>query len=101
MRIDGPSPVAVLAVEAASQELLDLLDPDSRAQVLISGPRAAALNLANERDAADPSAPVVIGHSNRLNAETAWPRSDNTVNAWPSPSRAVMFTPSTITSNKP
>ncbi|MBV8908819.1 MAG: GTP cyclohydrolase II [Sphingomonas sp.] len=38
---------------------------------MISGERAAALNLANERDAADPAAPVVIGHEDWLDAETA------------------------------
>ena len=30
VRIDGPAPMAVLAVETATQELLDLLDPRSR-----------------------------------------------------------------------
>ena len=38
---------------------------------MISGERAAALNLANERDAADPAAPVVIGHSDWLDAGAA------------------------------
>jgi GTP cyclohydrolase II len=71
VRIEGPTPTAVLAVETATQELLDLLDPDRWAKVMISGERAAALNLANERDAADPGSPVVIGHSDWLDAETA------------------------------
>jgi GTP cyclohydrolase II len=60
----------VLAVETASQELLDLIDPDHCAKLLISGERAAALNLANERDAADPGAPVVIGHADWLDVAT-------------------------------
>ena len=71
IRIDGPCPTAVLAVETASEELLDLLDPDHEARLLISGERAAALNLANERDAADPGSPVVLGHADWLDAATA------------------------------
>ena len=71
LRIDGPCPTAVLAVETASQELLDLLDPDHAAKLLISGERAAALNLANERDAANPGAPVVLSHADWLDAATA------------------------------
>jgi GTP cyclohydrolase II len=71
VRIGGPQPAAVLSIETATQELLDLLDPRHQAKLLISGERAAALNLANERDAADPSAPVVIGHADWLDAATA------------------------------
>jgi GTP cyclohydrolase II len=71
LRIDGPRPTAVLAVETASQELLDLVDPGQQALLLISGERAAALNLSNERDAADPGAPVVLGHADWLDAATA------------------------------
>jgi len=71
LRIDGPCPTAVLAVETASQQLLDLLDPEQDARLLISGERAAALNLSNERDAADPGAPVVLGHADWLDAGTA------------------------------
>jgi GTP cyclohydrolase II len=71
VRIVGPVPTAVLAVETASQELLDLLDPGHRAKLLISGQRAAALHLANEREAADPGAPVMIEHADWLDAATA------------------------------
>ena len=71
VRIVGSAPIAVAAVETVSQELLDLLDPAHGAQLMISGERAAALHLANERDAADPAAPVVIGHAPWLDAETA------------------------------
>jgi GTP cyclohydrolase II len=63
IRIAGPEPIAVAAVETTSAELLDLLDPGRSAQLLISGARAAALKLANARDAADPSAPVVIART--------------------------------------
>ena len=71
VRIEGPVPTAVLPVETATQELLDLLDPEHKAKLMISGARAAALNLANERNAADPGAPVVIGHEDWLDVETA------------------------------
>lgn len=71
VRIVGPVPMAILAVETATQELLDLLDPEHCARIMISGERAAALHLANERDAADPGAPVVIDHAPWLDAATA------------------------------
>lgn len=71
VRIVGPAPMAILAVETATQELLDLLDPAHCARLMISGERAGALNLANERDAADPAGPVLIGHAEWLDAATA------------------------------
>ena len=71
VRIVGPVPMAVAAVETTSQELLELVDPEQRARLMISGERAAALHLANERDAADLGAPVVIGHAPWLDAATA------------------------------
>ena len=71
VRIDGPVPTAVLSVETATADLLGVLDPDRKAKLMISGERAAALNLANERDAADPAAPVMIGNEDWLDAETA------------------------------
>jgi GTP cyclohydrolase II len=61
----------VLAVETATQELLDLLDPEHRAKLMISGERAAALNLANEREAADPASPVVVNHETWLDVPAA------------------------------
>ena len=50
----------LLALETATQAILDLLDPGHEAQLLLSGPRAAALGLGNEREAADPDMPVVL-----------------------------------------
>jgi len=47
VRIEGPQPVAVLAVETATPELLELVDAKREARLLISGERAAALSLAN------------------------------------------------------
>jgi GTP cyclohydrolase II len=71
VRIEGTVPAAFLSVETGSQELLDLLDPEHRASLVISGERAAALSLANEREAADPKAPVVLEHASWLNREEA------------------------------
>jgi len=71
VRIDGSVLMAILAVETTTEELLELLDPEHQAKLMISGERAAALNLANEREAADPGAPVVIGHADWLDAASA------------------------------
>jgi GTP cyclohydrolase II len=71
VRIEGPEPIAILAVETATPELLALLDPDGKARLLISGERAAALSLANLKDAADPAQPVLVERSDWLDAETA------------------------------
>lgn len=71
VRVVGPCPTTVLAVETASQELLDLLEGGRHAKLLISGARAAALRLANERDAADPAAPVTIEQADWLDQQAA------------------------------
>ena len=71
VRIDGAEPITIVAVETATPELLDLVDPGRRGRLLISGERAAALSLANERDAADPNAPVLIEHAPWLDAAAA------------------------------
>jgi GTP cyclohydrolase II len=71
VRIVGSEELTVTAVETTSAELLDIRDPERRARLMISGQRAAALKLANEREAADPNAPVVIEHADWLDAETA------------------------------
>lgn len=71
VRIEGPVPMAILSVETATQELLDLLDSPHRASLMISGERAAALHLANEREAADPGSPVVISPAPWLDAAAA------------------------------
>lgn len=60
VRIEGPVAASILSVETGTEELLDLLDPTHIAQLLISGERAAVLKIANERDAADPGAPVLL-----------------------------------------
>lgn len=69
--ISGPRPTAILAVETGSSELLDILDPGHHAPLLISGERAAALNLANYREAADPHVPTLIERASWLDAASA------------------------------
>ena len=71
VRIESERPIDVLAVETATFELLGILDPGARAPILISGQRAAALSLANLRDAADPAQPVLIERESWLDPDTA------------------------------
>jgi GTP cyclohydrolase II len=71
VRLDGSEPIVIVAVETATSDLLDLLDPQREARLLISGERAAALSLANLRDAADPAQPVLVERSGWLDREAA------------------------------
>ena len=71
VRISGPEELTIAAVETTTRELLEIRDPGHKAPLMISGQRAAALKLANEREAADPNAPVVIERADWLDAETA------------------------------
>jgi len=71
VRIDGPEPLAIVSVETSTPELLELVDPEARARLLISGERAAALSLANLRDAADPAEPVLIERAPWLGSDAA------------------------------
>jgi len=71
VRIEGDSPITVLAVETGTRELLDLLDPQGKSRLLISGQRAAALSLANLRDAADPALPALIERAQWLDLDAA------------------------------
>jgi GTP cyclohydrolase II len=71
LRITGEQELTIAAVETTTRELLALRDPDRKARLMISGQRAAALKLANERDAADPQTPVVIIREPWLDADTA------------------------------
>jgi GTP cyclohydrolase II len=49
-----------MAVETATSEMLQMVDPKCTARLLISGARAAALGLGNSKNAANASAPVLI-----------------------------------------
>jgi GTP cyclohydrolase II len=69
--IQADRPIGVLSVETATAEMLDLFDPQTVAPLLISGERAAALSLANLREAADPAEPVLIERTEWLDAEMA------------------------------
>ena len=60
VRIEAGEPVSFASVETATPEMLDLADPTRNAPLLLSGRRAAALSLANERDAADPDRPTLV-----------------------------------------
>jgi GTP cyclohydrolase II len=71
VRIDGDQTLTVIAVETGTPELLQMLDSEAQAALLISGERAAALSLANLREAADPIQPVLIARSPWLDVETA------------------------------
>ena len=57
---DSAGTAVVLAIETADDDGLPAFDPHGKAGLLLSGPRAATLRLANQRDAADPALPVLI-----------------------------------------
>jgi GTP cyclohydrolase II len=71
IRIEGPKPLTILSIETATPQLLELLDPNSKAPLLLSGLRAAALSLANEREAADPHQPVLVEREPWLDSDAA------------------------------
>ncbi len=52
--------VTLLAVETADPVRLAAFDPEETAPVLLSAGRAVTLKLANQREAADPTAPVLV-----------------------------------------
>lgn len=56
------------ALETATDALLAELDPNRRAPLLLSGARAAALGLANQRDAAATEQPVMVPRTPWLDA---------------------------------
>jgi GTP cyclohydrolase II len=71
VRLTGDQDLTIAAVETVTKELLELRDPEHRAQLMISGNRAMALKLANQREAADPHAPVIIERAPWLDAASA------------------------------
>ncbi len=68
VRVGG---LIVLSVETGSQAMLDLIDPNGNAPMLLSGPRAMALGLGNAHDAAGEAAQVEVRHSDWLDREAA------------------------------
>jgi GTP cyclohydrolase II len=71
LRIEARRPLIVLPLETGTAELLELLDPRRDAPLLLSGRRAAALTLANARDAADPAQPVLVARDEWLDRDAA------------------------------
>ena len=71
VRIEASDPLTILSIETATPELLELLDPEAKAPLLLSGLRAAALSLANEREAADPQQPVLVAREPWLDSDAA------------------------------
>jgi GTP cyclohydrolase II len=63
--------VTVLAIETADDLRLAAFDPDGKADILLSAPRAATLHLSNQRDAALPDLPTLIGRVPWLDLSTA------------------------------
>ena len=63
--------ITILSVETAAEAMLDLLDPDGAAPLLLSGERAAALGLGNLREAGDLKHAVQVQHSNWLDRSSA------------------------------
>ena len=61
----------ILSVETGTQGALDLLDPQAKAPLLLSGERAAALGLGNRREAGDLKHAVQIGRADWLGREAA------------------------------
>jgi GTP cyclohydrolase II len=72
VEIAGPDgTIAVLAIEAADDGRLASFDPDNKADVLLSPSRATTLHLDNQRDAAVPARPTLIGRVPWLDLATA------------------------------
>ena len=69
--VQGTGAIGILSVETTTRTTLDLFDPERKAPLLISGERAAALSLANMREAADPAEPVLIDRTPWLESEAA------------------------------
>ena len=69
VRIEGGP--TLLALETATDAMLDILDEQATAPLLISGNRAAALGLGNALQAADRRAPVRLSRTPWLDRSTA------------------------------
>lgn len=61
----------LLAIESADALSLPEFDPDDSAAILVSASRAQTLHLANQRDAADPEAPVLIARESWIDGTLA------------------------------
>jgi len=63
--------LALLAIESANALNLATFDPDATAAILISASRAQTLHLANQREAADPEAPVLVARERWIDGPLA------------------------------
>ena len=70
-RAVGIGGLTILSVETGSKAMLELLDPEGCAPMLLSGQRAMALGLGNEREAADQALPVEVRHCDWLDRDAA------------------------------
>lgn len=70
-RAVGVGSLRVAAVETSTNAFLRHVDPAASAPLLLSGARAAALSLANQRDSASSAQPVLIGRAEWLDPATA------------------------------
>lgn len=68
--------IVVLSAETGSQAMLNLVDPNGKAPLLLSGPRAMALGLGNAHDAAGETGPVEVTHSDWLDRDAAMQLAD-------------------------
>ena len=69
-RAIGIGSLVVAAVETATDAFLRLVDPRATAPLLLSGGRAAALSLGNQRESASNRQPVLIERTDWLDAAT-------------------------------
>jgi len=67
----GIGSVTIISAETATGAMLDLLDPDCQAPLLLSGERAAALGLGNLREAGDLKHAVQVHRPNWLDRDAA------------------------------
>lgn len=69
--VGGDGALALLPIEGATRESLAAFDPSGQAPLLLSAARGATLKLANQREAADPHAPVLIAHERWIDRPAA------------------------------
>lgn len=72
----GEEHLHLLAVESADAASLPAFDPDGNAPILISAARAQVLRLANQREAAEPEAPVLVQRESWIDAAGAMALAD-------------------------
>lgn len=74
--VAGTERLRILAVESADGLSLPAFDPDATADLLISAARAQTLHLANQREAAEPEAPVLVQRERWIDAAGAMALAD-------------------------